>query len=120
MDSILNTVKKMLNINAEDTFYDMDLTILINGAIDRLKELGYQYDSEFVITGDEETWDQFIGNDNRKNSIIEYIYLKTRMGFNPPQGSSMLESCKSRLDELEYILYVRENYTKPTGESQLP
>lgn len=118
MDSILNTVKKYLNVNSEDSFYDMDLVMLINGAIERLKELGYNHDSTFTITDQNETWDQYLGDDNRKNSIMEYICLKTRMGFNPPQSSSMLDVCKSRLDELEYILYVRENYTKPQGGTE--
>lgn len=118
MDSILKHVKKYLNINEEDTFYDTDLVMLINGAIDRLKDIGYKHDSTFTITGPDETWDEYIGEDNRKNSIMDYICLKTRMEFNPPQGSSMLDVCKSRLDELEYTLYVRENYTKPQGGTE--
>ena len=40
MDSILNTIKKLLGIDADDDSFDVDITIGINAAIFNLSQMG--------------------------------------------------------------------------------
>ena len=100
--SILNDIKQMLGINQpEYTVFDTDIIICINGAIGALNEFGIGVD-EFYLTGPEQTWNDLVGVKRYGFQMIkEYIYLKTKVVFDPPTSSVVLESYKTFIYDLE-------------------
>lgn len=106
MDSILNTIKKMLGPENDDPHFDVDIIVHINSALSRLAQLGVGPPNGFSITGDSETWMDFIGNDERLFAVKSYIYLRVRMVFDPPTVASVLQALQDQIKEDEWRLNV--------------
>lgn len=103
-DSILLTVKKSLGIEPDMIHFDPDIIMCINSAFNILTQLGVGPIEGFAISSKEETWDLFIGEDKRLNMVKTYIYLKTRVTFDPPTGNAVLEAYKEQIKEYEWRL----------------
>lgn len=103
-ESILNSIKKLLGITAEYEHFDPDITMHINSVFVILNQLGVGPDTPFSITGDSETWDQFI-DEAKLNMVKSYMYLKVRLLFDPPTGS-VQDAIKNQIAELEWRLNV--------------
>lgn len=106
MDSILDSVKKMLGIDASDTSFDTDVLIQINSALNILTQLGVGPEDGFAIEDSGEKWSNLIGDNKLLNLIKSYVYLKVRMAFDPPTSSTAADSFKSYLSELEWRINV--------------
>lgn len=107
-DSILNSVKKMLGIEPDYTDFDLDIMIQINAALFTLGQLGVGPSDGYEITGPNETYDDYLGEGNKeKNQIKTYLFCKTKMGFDPPQSSVVLEAFKQLIQEAEWRLNVQ-------------
>lgn len=106
MDSILNTIKKMLGIDSEYTQFDTDIIILINSAFSNLAQIGIVPYEGYKITSSSNTWDEVIGNNINYENLKNYIYLKTRVIFNPPSTSFALQAIQDEAKELEWRIYV--------------
>lgn len=100
-DSILLSVKKNLGIDPSMTHFDPDLIMCINSALNVLTQLGVGPWEGFSIESQEETWDQFIGTNTRLNMTKSYVYLKTKLLFDPPTGNAVLENYKELVREYE-------------------
>lgn len=111
-DSILDTVKKMLGPDSEDTHFDTDIIVLINAAISILTQLGIGPKEGFAIMDDSATWAQFIGTDKRLSGIIGYIYMKVKIVFDPPTSAAILQAMKDEIKEYEirasYVIEIDE------------
>lgn len=104
-ESILLTIKKLLGITEEYTHFDTDAIVHINSAIMTLRQLGVGPTEGFSITGKEETWADYLGDDAKLiEGVKTYIYLKTKLVFDPPQSSIVLESIKEMISEYEFRL----------------
>ena len=110
MTSILETIKKMLGIEADYTHFDPELIVLINGVFSALFQLGVgPQDKQFSITGATETWDNFLTDSEAKDEIENvktYIYLKVRLIFDPPTIGGVLDAYKAEIERLEWRLNV--------------
>jgi hypothetical protein len=108
MESILTTIKKMLGIEEECVDFDMELIPAINSAFFFLTQLGVGPSSSFVITGDSETWDDFIPEDvfGNHRAIRSYIHLRAKLIFDPPANSTLTQSIEKMISELEWRLNV--------------
>lgn len=108
MDSILDTTKKLLGLAPEYTPFDADVMVGINAALMTLTQLGVGPDEGFVITGSDETWTDFLGEERYDlEGIKQYVYLKTRLTFDPPSNGSVMDAMKNTISELEWRLNVR-------------
>lgn len=119
-DSILDSVKKVLGLDAAYTAFDPDLVMHINSAISTLTQLGIGPDTGFSITGKDETWATFLGTDARLNSVKSCLYLRVRMLFDPPNTSYMIEAMNNQIREFEWRLNTyREgnSWTDPLAPS---
>lgn len=106
-ESILQTIKKLIGLDNEDSSFNTDLIIHINSVFFILYQLGVGPDPAFSITGTGETWADFLGEDISKFEAIKtYIYMKTRIVFDPPTNATIMESLKSAIDEYEFRLNV--------------
>lgn len=105
-DSILNSTKKVLGIDADYDAFDLDIMMHINSTFSTLNQLGVGPEEGFMIEDDTATWGDFIGNDMRLNSVRTYVYLKVRNLFDPPSTSFVIESQKEQMREIEWRLNV--------------
>lgn len=104
--TILKNIKKLLGIDEEDDSFDTDLTILINSSFFKLSQIGIGPKSPFVITCDS-TWDDFMKvPEECIESIKTYIFIQTKIIFDPPANSIVAEAYKSEIKELEFRLQL--------------
>jgi hypothetical protein len=101
---ILTTIKKLLGIGESDTSFDTDIIICINSAFMSLNQLGFE---SFIIEDDSSEWDDFITGDVNVEGVKSYIFLKTRLMFDPPQTSPLIDAIKEQIKELEFRLNIQ-------------
>ena len=61
-DSILNVTKKLLNIPAEYTPFDVDIVTHINSVFASLHQMGVGPSTPFMITDASIPWTRFLGS----------------------------------------------------------
>ena len=76
MESILDSIKKLLGIQKEYTHFDSDLIMHINTALSVLTQLGIGPTKGFSISDNTSKWKDFIGDDPRLESVRSFIHLK--------------------------------------------
>lgn len=106
MDSILNTIKKMLGIESDYDVFDVDIITNINSVFMTLNSLGVGPKEGFSISGADETWGQFTGDTKKLNAVQSYVYLRVKMLFDPPTSSFVLDSMKQQADEFGWRLHM--------------
>lgn len=112
---ILSLVRHRIGLNDEVHAFDEDLIMEINTALDILTQLGVGSVKGFSISGEEETWDQFIPTDDpRYNMVKTYLAARARLKFDPPQSSYLVDALKQDVTELEWRLSVQNDHTFPT------
>lgn len=108
-DSILDSVKKVLGIDASYTAFDLDVTMHINSAFATLHQMGVGPAEPFFL--DEanpkaSTWSEVIENRSELNSVRTYVYLSVRLIFDPPGTSFVLTALEKQKEELGWRLGV--------------
>lgn len=114
-DSILETIKARLGIDASYDPFDKDLITLINMAFGTLFQLGVGA-SLFEISGSDETWEDlrsFLGLEawnGRLNigTLATYISLKVRMLFDTPISSVVGDALSKQISESEWRICFGE------------
>lgn len=101
-DTILGTVKKLLGIGPADKSYDLDVRIQINSGLFSLFQIGVGTDKPFSIVDGSETWSTFVADDKSEDAILSYLYLKTKLVFDPPTNTTVAEAIKQQLVETEW------------------
>lgn len=105
MDSILTSIKKPLGLTEECEDFDADIIMDINMAFNDLYQLGVG-DKPFFIDDKTPTWRDFLGAGyDELRFIVTYVYLKTKLIFDPPTGGA-LESYNNIIKELEFRINV--------------
>lgn len=115
-ESILNSTKKILGIEADYTAFDVDIMMHINSIFAVLHQIGIGPEEGFTIVDDGAVWSDFI-TDNRQNSVKTYVYLRVRLLFDPPTTSFHQEALKQQYQELEWRLNVVREGDKWTHPS---
>lgn len=105
-DSILITIKKLLGINFDDPAFDPDIIMAINSVFMTLRQIGIGPVAGFSIQGTGETWSDYISDMSKLESVRYYVYLKTRMLFDPPDNGNLAQAIKDNIAELEWRLHV--------------
>ena len=105
MESILDSIKKLLGIQPEYRAFDEDLIIHINTVFIILSQLNIGPEEGFMIVDGSESWDDFIKGIN-ETMVKTYIYLKVRLMFDPPTSGVLVESMNSMISELEWRLFL--------------
>ena len=107
-ESILNTTKKLLGVDPEYDSFDTDIIVCVNSALGILNQLGVGPEEGFQISGDTETWSDFLPDDLPAQEMAKtYVFLKSKLAFDPPQASGVTEAVKSQIAELEWRLFVQ-------------
>lgn len=112
-ESILQSIKKLLGIEPDYTYFDQDLIIHINSVLSILSQIGVGPEEGFFITGDTETWDDLFDESNPQMQLVKsYIYLKVRLMFDPPLNSTVINSINAQIAELEWRLNVVPSFNE--------
>lgn len=112
-DSILTSVKKVLNIQASDTSFDTDVMLHINSVLATLHQLGIGPEAGLSITNATLTWDDLY-TDPRLNFVKSYVYLRVRMLFDPPASSYLIAAMEKQYQEFEWRISVKREETEWT------
>lgn len=108
-ESILVTVKRMqIGIGEDDLNFDPILIPLINSALGLSCIVGLG-NPGFKITGETETWADFLGPDFAEYEIVkEYVAYKVKLIFDPPTTGSAIKAMEDRVAQIEYYINTLE------------
>lgn len=104
-DSILNSVKKVLGLAEDYNHFDFDVIVHINSVFMILNQMGVGPEG-FLIEDSTTTWNDFLQDSAKLESVKTYMYLKVRLMFDPPTSSVIMESMNRMISELEWRLNV--------------
>lgn len=105
-ESILKSTKKILSIGEGDTSFDLDISIFINSVLSDLNQIGVGPPGGLTIQDDTTNWDALGLPENQLNTAKTFIYLKTRMMFDPPATSFAQDAMNKQIDEQLWRLSV--------------
>lgn len=110
-DSILATIRKLLNADEFDNTFDDDIVTHINSALSDLARLGVGPKDGFSIEDESSTWNELISNNKLLSFVKDYIYLSVKLVFDPPQQASVTTSMEKRIEKLEWCISVAVDET---------
>jgi hypothetical protein len=102
MSSILNDIKKMLGISETYTAFDTDIIIIINSVFSQLWQMGVGPVNSYIIFNSNNVWSEYIDDQIALGLIKPYVYLKTRLLFDPPSNTTLTQAIQSNITELEW------------------
>lgn len=105
MESILTSIKKLLNIAEDYDCFDADLIMHINSVFLVLTQLGVGPKEGFFIEDDSSVWSDFIEG-NKLEMVKSYMGMKVKLLFDPPGSSAVLESMNRLIAEFEWRLNI--------------
>jgi hypothetical protein len=107
--SILDSTKKILNVDPTDDSFDQDIITQVNTAFSHLQQLGIGPTVGFVIDDNSKLWEDFLPApdsdiiDERYLAILSAVktnvYLRVRLFFDPPIVSYVLAALQQQLAE---------------------
>lgn len=112
-DSILKSVKKLLNIHEDDTSFDLDVLIFINSAFSTLEQLSISPVEGFTVEDETKVWADYNVPDAWLNMVKAYIPLKVRMLFDPPTTSFVIDALEREIEQQEWRLSNYRELTLP-------
>lgn len=116
--SILDSVKKTLDIDPSLTAFDQNVIMHINTAFNTLYDLGIGPVGGYMIEDNTATWDLF-SSDVNLNRVKTYVYLVVRRYFDPPQTSFAIQAMDHQIQELEVRLNTYREATAWVDPSTL-
>lgn len=112
---ILYAIKKMLGVPMTDSPFDMEIIVGINSAIMVLNQLGIGPQG-FVVTGVTETWSDLLEDFSDLEAVKSYIYIRTRLVFDPPTNSFLVNALQDQMKEYEWRLSIRKDERRINNE----
>lgn len=112
-DSVLDSVKETLGVPVDQMAFDAELMIYINSVLSTLRQLGVGPADGFMITGNSETWNAFLGDPvpAKFNDVKTYISFRVKLMFDIPATSFAIDAIKQQIQELEWRLNVTREET---------
>lgn len=107
-ESILNSIKKQLDIPADDDSFDENIIMHINSIFVNLYQMGVGSKTVYQIEDETNEWEDFIGDKPYLALVKTYMYLAVKVLFDPPRTSNLLEAMNAKIREYEVRLYSEE------------
>ena len=105
-ESILTSIKKMLGITSEYQHFDSDVIMCINTVLSILTQLGVGPKTGFSIQDASATWGDLLGSDGRLEMVKNYVHLRVKIMFDPPQNASLAKVFEDDAKELEWRIVI--------------
>ena len=96
--TILIDIKRQLGIDEADNSFDSDILFNINSAFTTLSQVA---DLKYILIKESTNWSEIL-DDSLINIVKMYLFLKTRIIFDPPNNSTVLDSINKQISELEW------------------
>lgn len=109
--SILDSTKKLLGFESEYTAYDVDITIFVNSAFSTLKDMGIGPETGFLIVDNSALWSDYISRQDLLGMVQHYVYLSTRLVFDPPTTSFGISAIEKMLEQFSWRILVAAEKT---------
>ena len=116
MSSILVDTRIKLGIEDESetvSDFDKELITLINSSFATLRQIGAITELYSIIDSSSEWDDVPSANKVVASMIPDYIYKKTRVEFDPPSSSFVLQSMKDGITELANRMLIEAEVGDP-------
>lgn len=121
--SILDDVKKQIGIYITNTDFDEPLIMAINSVLFSMYQMGIVVPN-YSISDSTTTWSSVLVNPENlaMDTLKTWVGLKVKMIFDPPTSSILAEAIRENLKEMEWRLYITENYVGEiqNGEPEKP
>lgn len=105
-ESILNSIKDLLGPDSDYDVFNNEILIHINMALSVLTQHGVGPSEGFIVTNEDATWQDFLGDSKDLEMAKTYVYMKVKMAFDPPSSSFVLSNMKESCQEFEWRLMV--------------
>lgn len=104
-ESILASIKPLVNVEEDDESFDGDLISYINMAFALLRRVGVGPEEGFIITDDTTTWKEFTQDKVVFALTKTYVSQKVRLEFDSSSlTSATIEALKRSNAEIEWTL----------------
>lgn len=111
MESILTSIKKLLGYEEDETGFDEEIIMHINTVLSDLTQLGVGPAEGFEINDATDTWQEFISDMRKFNSVKTYVYMRVKLIFDSStMTSALIESFKNQCDRFEWRLNHAAEY----------
>lgn len=107
MDSILQSIKKMLGLPSDYGVFDPDVIMNINMVFNILNQLGVGPEEGFSIYDESATWEDYLGDCRQLEMVKTYVYLKVKQIFDPGTSSALSTAIENQIAELEWRISVQ-------------
>ena len=119
MESILNSIKKLLGIAEDYDHFDSDIIMHINSVFATLTQLGVGPEDGFSIDDECAKWEDFLPEERMLHSVKSYMFMKVKLMFDPPLSSAVIECTKEQIKELEWRLQVAVDSANTKSEEEI-
>ncbi len=102
--SILTSTKKVLGLTEGYTAFDEDVTVAINTAFSTLEQIGIGPEGGFFIEDKTSKWEEYLVPANQLALVRQYVILKTKSLFDPPQTSYGITAMNEQIAQFEWRL----------------
>lgn len=116
MESIFQTIKKLLGVDAEFEGFDAEILSAINSALATLVQIGVGPEEGFTVTGYTQTWTDLLGESSNMGNVISLVHLKSRLLFDPPTTSFAINSMEGVIKEQEYRVATQVEINEGASE----
>lgn len=106
-ESILDSIKAVCNLEADDDSFDQDVIMHINSELSVLNQVGIGPANGFMIEDDSATWTDFLEDEARLNMVKTYVFLKLRLIFDPPQTGPLIAAIERQADMFLYRINLQ-------------
>lgn len=118
-ESVLDSTKKILGLDANYNAFDQDVLTFLNSALNRLRQLGYPSAVPGGVGTSDLTWAELFPGEEQLADIKNYIYLRVRLAYDPPDKPHHVAAMKEQREELEYEL-MTERRVRRWGSPSSP
>ena len=116
--SILESIKQLLGVSVDDTNFDKEIIIYINGALMIIHQLGVG-PFGYTITDASNTWEEFLMNRTDLELVKADVYLRVRLIFDPPQNSFLVNAIKEQIVEYDWRIEINHTLGVPEAISEV-
>ncbi len=102
MVSILDSIKAFHGINSDDTAFDVELIMYINGALMIMSSLGVGPIGGFSISSKDDTWTDFLGERKDLDLVRTDVYLRVKLVFDPPANAFLVAAIEKQIQEYDW------------------
>ena len=107
-DSILLTIKPLVNVELDDHDFDTDILVGINTALSVLSQVGVGPMGGLIVEDETATWSDLY-TDDRLSMVRTFVHIKTKLIFDPPTNSAVLKALEEQASELIWRIEVAKD-----------